>query len=132
MMITYKSFLIFISHQLKLYGVPISGLCLLVITILSFIPVSQQAPISNIDKIEHLVAYAAFTMPISLAYHPRYKAIFWFACLWGMMIEILQPYAGRQADTIDAIINAVGAGAGVIIAQYIVMVLCTDPLPSDE
>ena len=132
MMTISKSFLIHASRQLRQYGVSISGLCLLIVTILSLIPISQEAPMNNIDKIEHLVAYAACTMPISLTYYPRYKTIFWFACIWGIMIEILQPYVGRQADTIDAMVNALGAGLGVIIARYIFMVLCTNPLPSDE
>lgn len=86
----------------------------------------------NIDKIEHIIAYAACTMPISLAYHPRYKTIFWFACIWGAMIEILQPYVGRQADTVDAIVNTVGAGLGIVMAQKVFIFLCTSPLPSDE
>ena len=132
MMTTSKSFLIRAISQIQQYGVPISGIFLLIITILSFIPVSQEPPMNNIDKIEHLIAYAALTMPISLAYHPRQKYIFWFACVWGMFIEIFQPYVGRQADTMDAVINAVGAYLGILFAQYLFRVLYTSPSLSDE
>ena len=132
MMTTSKSFLIHAISRLQQYGVIISIFFLLVITILSLIPVSQEPPMNNIDKIEHLVAYAAFTVPISLAYHPRYQSIFWFACIWGMLIEIVQPYVGRQADTIDALINALGAGMGIMMAQYFLRILCTNPSLSDE
>lgn len=132
MMTTSKSFLIRATSQVQQYGVPISGIFLLIITILSFIPVSQEPPMNNIDKIEHLIAYAALTMPISLAYHPRQKHIFWFACIWGMLIEIFQPYVGRQADTMDAVINAVGAYVGILVAQYLFRVLYTNPSLSDE
>ena len=132
MMTTSKSFLIRAISQVQQYGVPLSGLFLLIITILSFIPVSQEPPMNNIDKIEHLIAYAALTMPISLTYHPRQKNIFWFACIWGMLIEIFQPYVGRQADTIDAVINVVGAYVGILFARYLFRVLCTSPSPSDE
>ena len=132
MMITSKLFLIHAISRLRQYGVVTSIFFLLIITILSLIPVSQEPPMNNIDKIEHLVAYAAFTAPISLAYHPRYKSIFWFACIWGMLIEIVQPYVGRQADTIDAVINALGAGVGIIIARYFFKILCTNPSLSDE
>ena len=132
MMTTSKSFLIRAISQVQQYGVPISGFFLLIITILSFIPVSQEPPMNNIDKIEHLIAYAALTMPISLAYHPRQKHIFWFACIWGMLIEIFQPYVGRQADTMDAVINAVGAYVGIFVAQYLFRVLYTSPSLSDE
>lgn len=132
MMTTSKSFLIRAISQVQQYGVPISGICLLIITILSFIPVSQEPPMNNIDKIEHLIAYAALTMPISLSYNPRQKHIFWFACIWGMLIEIFQPYVGRQADTMDAVINAVGAYLGILLAQYLFRVLYTSPSLSDE
>ena len=132
MMTTSKSFLIRTTSQVQQYGVPISGIFLLIITILSFIPVSQEPPMNNIDKIEHLIAYAALTMPISLAYHPRHKHVFWFACIWGMLIEIFQPYVGRQADTMDAVINAVGAYLGILFAQYLFRALYTSPSLSDE
>tara|TARA_B100000683_G_scaffold229675_1_gene230253 strand:- start:45 stop:440 length:396 start_codon:yes stop_codon:yes gene_type:complete len=131
-MITSKSFFIQTISRIQYYGVSISGLFLLIITILSFIPVSQEPPMNNIDKIEHLIAYAALTIPISLAYHPRHKAIFWFACTWGMLIEIFQPYVGRQADTMDAIINAIGAGLGIIFAKYLFTLLCIAHAQSDE
>ena len=132
MMTTSKSFLIRAINQVQQYGVPLSGLFLLTITVLSFIPVSQEPPMNNIDKIEHLIAYAALTTPISLAYHPRQKNIFWFACIWGMLIEIFQPYVGRQADTMDAVINAVGAYLGILFAQYLFRVLYISPSQSDE
>ena len=131
MMIISKSFLIHASNLLKKYGVSISGLFLLIITVLSFVPVTQEPPMNGIDKIENLVAYAALTIPISLAYHPRYKTIFWFVCIWGMMIEILQPYVGRQADTMDAIINGIGAGIGIVFARYLFNVAYMDPSPSE-
>ena len=131
MMIISKSFLIHASNLLKKYGVSVSGLFLLIITVLSFVPVTQEPPMNGIDKIEHLIAYAALTIPISLAYHPRYKTIFWFVCIWGMMIEILQPYVGRQADTMDAIINGIGAGIGIVFARYLFNVAYMDPSPSE-
>ena len=132
MMTTFTSLLIPLIRFAKQYGVSISFLFLLVITILSFIPVTEEPPINGVDKIEHLIAYSALTLPASLAYHPRTKHIFWFACIWGMMIEIIQPYFGRQADTIDAVINVLGAGIGIALSGYLIKLLCTDPLPSDE
>ena len=132
MMITFKSFLIRSSNIIKEYGVSISGLCLVIITIFSLTPVSHPPPMNNIDKIEHLIAYAVCTMPISLAYHPRYKTIFWSVFMWGTLIEMVQPYVGRQAESMDAIVNAVGAGLGIASARYGFIVLCTSPSPSDE
>lgn len=118
-----------LSHR---YGVVISVLFLCAITVLSFIPVTQEPPMNGVDKIEHFIAYAALTFPIALSYHPRYKSIFWCACIWGMMIEIIQPYVGRQADTIDAVINAIGAGLGIFIAHKAFTVLDKVPSPFDE
>ena len=125
----------FFSTSTKLlirYGVALSVFFLFVITTLSFIPVTQEPAVNNIDKIEHLIAYTALTFPIALSYHPRYKAIFWGACIWGMMIEIIQPYVGRQADAIDATINAVGAGMGLLMANRFFTALDKDPLQFDE
>jgi VanZ family protein len=117
---------------LKQYGVFCSFLLLVVITILSLTPVVQEVPITGIDKVLHLLAYCALTFPISLSYSPRYRFIFWFSCLWGGIIEIIQPIVGRQADTIDALVNTIGVFFGIVLASILLKTLDTNPSPSDE
>ena len=107
-----------ILHKgLRQYGMHLSGILLLVVTICSLIPPAQtQDPVVYIDKVFHLLAYAALTFPCSISV-PK-KNLLWLigACIWGAGIECLQPSFGRTADVIDAFCNGLGAAMGTFLA----------------
>lgn len=132
-MTTISMSLLLKTHNLlHQYGTLCSFFVLIVITVLSLIPVTQEPPMTGIDKINHLVAYCALTFPISLSYYPRNKIIFFFSCCWGALIEILQSHVGRQADTIDGIVNSIGALLGIALAVLVIKALGTTPSPSNK
>ena len=119
-------------NLVRRYGVLSSFTLLIVITTLSLTPAMEPSPITGLDKVHHLLAYSALTFPISLSYHPRHRFIFWFSSVWGGMIEIIQPIVGRQADTIDALVNSFGALLGIGIAIITIKALDKVPSLSDE
>lgn len=98
------------------------------VLVTSLSPMPQGLPeIFNIDKVYHLITYMVMAILLSLALYGQGRAMtrsdLWIAAImafaYGAMIEVLQSYTGtRSADIFDAIINGVGAAAGVFIFAY--------------
>ena len=114
------------------YGVLLSMALLIVITIYSLTPITEEPTQNGWDKVMHIFAYLCFSFPISVSYYPRTKYIALFTILWGAGIECIQPFFGRQADIIDAFSNALGSYLGIALASLVVRILCTNPSRFDE
>ena len=75
----------------------------------------------NFDKLEHTSTYALLAVWFTgLVPRNRYAAIAAALVGFGVLMEFLQQgmQLGRQADVVDVAANAVGIGAGIVIAVW--------------
>ncbi len=73
------------------------------------------------DEHHHLIAFAALALPVA-ALAPR---LLWVLlpvlALYGVLIEVLQPFVGRSADPRDALADGlgllIGSGLGLLVSR---------------
>ena len=99
------------------------GLTLLLATVLAVLtlsPVSAPEPIEHSDKVYHVLAFAGLAFPISFL-RPGWLliAVPVFAAFGGL-IELIQPYVGRECSLADWLADlggiVLGVGCGRIMA----------------
>ncbi|MDC1162189.1 VanZ family protein [Tenacibaculum sp.] len=109
-----------IKHLLKGSTLLVAIIITVSIAILSFLKIEKQpVKISNLDKIEHAVAYftLAFFWLLSLA-RRKVKYLIIFSCLfYGIIIEVLQTKmtSYRTGDYFDVIANSMGILMALLI-----------------
>lgn len=93
-------------------------LILVTVTVLSLIPLPPQPP-TGVDKLQHLMAYAAIAGWFACCIHPRLLwVVVGFAVVWGLMLELLQSLTGyRMFDWLDVLANSGGALLGGLLAR---------------
>ena len=100
-------------------GVSIAALTLFPIDLpLSSVPSS--------DKVHHFIAFGAFTFPCALIYRRAVRWILPFALIFGVLIELIQPYVGRHGELTDFYADTIGALLGLVmglIANVLIMQL---------
>lgn len=91
----------------------VTALLALVIAGLTLMPsVPGPAMVNGQDKINHFIAFAALSLPISMA-RPRWiLAAAVVMTLFGGLIEIIQPYVGRGREFGDLVADMLGIAAG--------------------
>ena len=84
----------------------------LVIGALTLVPLNVPQAMPSSDKHHHLIAFAALSLPTA-ALAPR---LLWgllpALALYGVLIEILQPFVGRSGDHRDALADGLGLIVG--------------------
>ncbi|TVR45217.1 MAG: VanZ family protein [Planctomycetota bacterium] len=78
-------------------------------------PATAMPEVPGSDKLHHLIAFAALTLPLSW-WRPRYG--WWLlpaAVAYGGVIELIQPHIGRHGEWGDVFANACGALIGWLI-----------------
>ncbi len=76
---------------------------------------SMPAGPQGVDKVYHMVAFAALIFPTALL---RPKSCLRFGCLailYGGIIEAIQPVFGRSADMSDFWADGLGVGIGIFL-----------------
>lgn len=74
---------------------------------------------SGSDKLHHVLAFAALAFPLPVV-RPRLAPwIFLGVVVYGGLIEIIQPYVGRQAEWADLFADASGALLGASVGAAI-------------
>jgi hypothetical protein len=88
-----------------------------VIFVLALIPLPQATNLPGNDKLHHLIAFAALTLPCAVFY-PR--ALIWVLPVivaQAGLIEIVQPYVNRMREWADFVADlkgiAIGLGLGL-------------------
>ena len=80
-------------------------------------PGAVAPPGAGNDKVQHFIAFAGLAVPISLA-RPR-LAIYTIltALIYGGVIEVIQPFVGRDRSVLDLAADVLGAcfGAGLAV-----------------
>ena len=91
----------------------------LVIAVLTLMPMPSGGPAGS-DKIYHILAFASLAFPLSLV-RPRLAILVALGVIaYGVSIELVQPFLGRQAEWADLVADAfgavLGAGAGYVLS----------------
>ena len=68
------------------------------------------------DKFVHLIAFAALAYPMARTGRIGLLPVFVGASAFGAIIEVLQPYFGRDAEMQDWIADIVGVVLGIALA----------------
>jgi len=111
-----RSFINFLTT----YWLAITAIILVSISILSLTPLQQLPPAPGSDKLHHLIAYAALTIPLVLK-KPRYWGLIICAfLLYSGLIEIIQPYVNRYGEWADMLANSLGIFCGLLLAELLI------------
>ncbi|MCW9043419.1 MAG: VanZ family protein [Pseudopelagicola sp.] len=71
----------------------------------------------HLDKLYHLIAFFCLVLPCAL-FHQR--SLIWLipsAISLAGLIEIIQPYVGREGDWLDFFADIVGVGLGFLLGH---------------
>jgi VanZ family protein len=99
----------------KVAAVSLTAVLAVTIAYLTLMPVSMPQSVPGSDKLHHLIAFAALTLPCA-ALWPR--ALLWLlpaAVLFGGAIEIIQPGIGRSGEWADFYADVAGVSLGMIL-----------------
>jgi hypothetical protein len=67
------------------------------------------------DKLQHLVAFSAFALPMVLVERQYWRLMLTLTLLLGTAIELIQPHINHSGDPMDLLANAAGGIIGVLI-----------------
>jgi len=96
------------------------AITLISITLLSLSPSAPSTP-GGQDKVAHLLAYAAlaFLLVLSTRRSPnrvaRVLSYLAVTICYGIVVEIVQQFTGRELDVADMAANALGAVIGTLV-----------------
>lgn len=97
-------------------GVVVAGLALS--------PVSVPMPVHNADKLYHAVAFAGLSVPVSFLAPRLIPMTVIVLAVFGGVIEVIQPYVGRECSLWDWLANVAGIAIGVIIGRTGAAMFC--------
>lgn len=99
-----------IRHKIALIATTLFAM-IIAYTTLTPMVIAQGLPGS--DKMYHVLAFVALTLPCAALYPRTLILVFPGAIAFGGLIEIVQPYVGRERELADFYADACGAVIGV-------------------
>ena len=79
------------------------------------------------DKLLHFIAYGVMVIPVSIdGVYPQFS-VFLIAMTFGGVIELIQPFWGREADIMDFFANIFGVILGILIARGLIFIFKLHP-----
>lgn len=93
------------------------------IAALTLMPLSTPQAILGTDKIHHIIAFIALTLPCAAFYPKALFPLMLAAATYGALIEIIQPYIGRSGEFTDFFADLAGIGLGASLGLPLNMVL---------
>lgn len=106
-----------IVNFLSVYWLAITTVLLTAITVLSLTPLDELPAAPGSDKLHHLLAYAALSIPLSLRKPKYWWLIVIFFLAYSGLIEIIQPYVNRYGEWLDMAANSIGIILGICVAK---------------
>lgn len=101
------------------HGIALSVAAMMAITIASLMPRGGVGDPGEADKIAHVLAYWAATLPAAVG---RTAPAIWVAAAvigWSGLIELVQPLIGRSGSLSDLVANAGGVAIGLVLAYFL-------------
>jgi hypothetical protein len=98
-------------HRLFLVALVLTLFLGSLIAVLTLAPVSA-ASVPGSDKLHHVLGFAALSFPLPFARPKLALPIVLGVATYGGMIELIQPYVGRQAEWGDFLADVAGAIMG--------------------
>jgi len=104
-------------HRAVLWAWVVTFLLAVLLGVMTLSPsVPSVGPATN-DKLQHFVGFALLAAPLGIAYPRRIWAVILAAVLFGALIELVQPYVGREREGADLVADALGAICGATLAR---------------
>jgi len=89
-----------------------------IIAVLTLAPMPSGSPAGS-DKLYHVLAFACLAFPLPLV-RPRWTVwVILGVIAYGGVIEVIQPFFGRQAEWADLLADGIGALLGAVIARQL-------------
>ena len=87
------------------------------ITVLSLMPHRTNLTIPTNDKVGHFIAYAVFSLNILLLGKNimQYTVSTLLIVTYGILIEFLQSFVGRETSFYDFLANSAGVSIGIVL-----------------
>ncbi|WP_243263489.1 VanZ family protein [Sulfitobacter dubius] len=98
------------------------------IAALTLMPLNTPQAIPGTDKIHHIIAFMALTLPCAAFYPKALFQVMVAAVTYGALIEVIQPYIGRSGELTDFFADLAGIGLGVSIGLLLNIILKSSAL----
>lgn len=87
------------------------------ITVLSLMPPRTNLTIPTNDKVGHFIAYAVFSLNVLLLGKniKQYALSMLLIVAYGILIEFLQSFVGRETSFYDFLANSAGVSIGILL-----------------
>jgi VanZ family protein len=87
------------------------------ITVLSLMPPRTNLSIHTNDKVGHFIAYAVFSLNVLLLGRnfKQYALSMSLMVTYGILIEFLQSFVGRETSFYDFLANSAGVSIGIML-----------------
>ena len=90
-----------------------------VIIFFSFFSVTPPSTIQNTDKYLHKAAYLFLSFSAALRKPTNYILIFSYFVIFGIVIELIQPYFNRYFELLDILANSLGVFLAITFADLL-------------
>ena len=97
----------------KYLDIPLTIIVTLTLTVAMLWPLKPPPAPEGIDKLVHLVAFAALAFPLARTGRFGLLPVFIGASAFGGAIELIQPSFNRSADVNDWVADVVGVILGI-------------------
>jgi len=99
------------KYRLYIIGLTLTITLGVVIAFLTLTPVSSM-DVPGSDKLHHALAFAALAFPLPFARSRLVWPVILGVCAYGGLIEVIQPFFGREASWGDFLADIIGASLG--------------------
>ena len=105
------------KYRVQLISVTLTVMLAGVIAVLTLVPISGVG-IPGSDKLHHILAFAALAFPLPVVYPRLVWPVILGVSAYGGLIEIIQPFFGREAGWGDFLADFAGAVFGGILGVW--------------
>jgi VanZ family protein len=107
-------------------GSAVTTVLAVIIAVLTLAPMPSGGPAES-DKIYHVLVFACLAFPLPLV-RPRWTVwVILGVIAYGGVIEVIQPFFGRQAEWADLVADGIGAAVGAVTGSALSRYVMTSP-----
>lgn len=85
------------------------------IAVVTLIPSNAAPDVPGGDKVHHVLAFMALTLPSAAFYPKALLRVVLAAAFYAGLIEVIQPFVGRSGEIGDFLADLLGSAIGAII-----------------